>query len=67
MTNNQFGNRATITLADLEEALEILKADLPWLTKEVPQIMLPTGEYGSHPGLVFEIPDDQPIPEHYKN
>lgn len=66
VTNNQFGYRATITLADLEEAFELLKADLPWLTKEVAQIMFPTGEYGSHPGLIFDIPDDQPIPENYK-
>lgn len=56
-----------VSLQDLEEALEIVNKDCPWLTRENTYFMMPIEEYGSHFGIIFEIPEDQPIPDHYNN
>ncbi len=56
-----------VSLQDLEEVLEIVKKDCPWLTRENSYFMMPVEEYGSHFGIIFDIPEDQPIPEHYNN
>lgn len=54
-----------VSLQDIEEAFEIVKKDCPWIVKENVYFMMPSGEYGSHFGIIFEIPEEQEIPSTY--
>lgn len=54
-----------VSLSDLEEAFEMIQKDCPWLLKENTFFMMPTGEYGSDFGFIFEIPEDKEVPTSY--
>ena len=55
------------TVAYIEALWEEVKKDFPTLKKEDVKLLGPSGEFGTHWGITFQVPEGATIPSSYEN